>query len=259
MISVFSLAEKDTVSTGEFFGLGQIEASADFISLTLQVRSLCQLTPLAAQRATDNIVEKIYTYLQKLKKGQKDDEHFKIIVDGGYTAPYSHWINNRKYCKNTFQKTTDMTLNIAARKNFDKLYADLQTYVHEQFEQDPPIGPDELPQVYVSIYRPDAKISKHHQRVLEKKAWGLALKDAKENFKAAITSCQPHRYKILSIRPRQQEEPSHSSLRPYFKRIALPMRNEETDTAIAPVRFDSIKVEKQLWVKFAFEGTLCFE
>lgn len=239
----------------DFTGEGLVKAIPDFISLTLTVRSECQPKPRDAQRETDAIVEKIDTFLQQFKN--EKDEHFKLLVDGGYTSAYSRYENNKTLCQNTYQKSTNITVKMANRDDFDEVFLKIQTYVLDEFESTTILGEKEVPRTYVSISTPYPEITRENRTMLERQALDLAVRDAKENFKAAIKSCEPHRWKVHSMRENGGSYPQPSPVR-FYARAAKSAPESESDSA-APVRFDKLEISKSVTVSFQFEGSLCFE
>ena len=243
-----SLSAKEKEGVAYFAGEGQVEAAPDYLTVGFTVKSECYPNPLEAQSSTDEVVEKIYNYAKAFKKDE--DKYFKILVDGGYTSPYSRWHKRKEICRSTFQKSTNITLKISNSENFDKIFSQMQAYVLEQFRR-PYMGFEaENPRTYVSISRPIPKISREHKKELERKAINLAMLDAKARFKSAIKSCRPHQWKILSIRERgASHRPRH-----YAAKFAL------AESAVqAPVIFDDLKVIKMLDVEFQIEGAMCFD
>lgn len=248
-------SEKQREPLAEFSGEGLVKAPADFISLVITVHSDCQPSPTDAQSSTDLVVKKIDEYLRKLKT--KGDKHFKILVDGGFTTTYSRWHRNREVCRNTFQKNTNITLKMAARNDFDKIFSDIQNYVLAHFEQ---MGLDELElaRTYVTVGLPNPEVTREHRLTLEREAIDLALRDAKANFKAAIKSCEPHRWKVHSIKEGGGIEPSPRPFH-YLAKFARSGSVPAPMDTVAPVRFDLLEITKNLLVTFQFEGALCFE
>ena len=256
LLSAGIVFAKEEQPLGEFSGKGLAKSPPDFISLTISVHSTCQPSPRDAQVSTDAVVKEINDYLQKLKSA--GDKYFKILVDGGFTSAYSRLFKNREFCRNTFQKVTNITLNLAMRSDFDAIFSDLQTYLLSQFDQSLTGDDSEISQTYVSINAPQATITHHHRILLEREALDLALRDAKANFKAAIKSCAQHPWKVFSIR---EEGGGHQ---PIFRAVSYaraPMQNDSAAQGelIAPISFDLIEVTKNLTVTFQFEGAQCFE
>jgi len=239
----------------EFSGEGIIKVPPDFISLTLAIKSECQPTPLEAQNYTDDVVSKIDNYFKKLQR--KGDANFKILIDGGYTTTFSRWYQNHVYCRNTFQKNTNIVLKMGARKDFDKIFSNIQTFVLQQFEQNDFIEASDMARTFVTVGTPTPELTRNHRRAIEKKAYDLALKDAKENFKAAISSCESQHPKIHSIR----ENRDPGIVTPAFPRAHFQALGADSmaEKSFAPVKFDDLEVAKTLSVDFEFDGTLCFE
>lgn len=251
---LLAVSENVNKTLAEFSGQAIIKVPPDFISLSLTVKSECYVTPLDAQNATDEVVRKIDDYLKTLR--QKDDAHFKIIVDGGYTTTFSRWHRNREYCRNTFQKNTQITIKMSAKKHFDQIFSDLQTFVLRQFEQDQFIEGSDVARTFVVVGLPNPELAVRHKRSLERKAYDIALRDAKENFKSAISSCEPHHPKIHAIREIGNVDTPRPMMSARFHMLAADATSEKT---VAPVSFDDLEVVKSLLVTFEFDGTLCFE
>lgn len=259
-VSLNALAndDRDRDPLAEFSGEGLIKTPADHISLMVTVRSECQESPKAAQSATDDVTKKIDDYFQTLKK--PGDTHFKILIDGGFSTPYSRWYRvhdrDRELCRNTFQKTTNITLTMAAREDFHQIFSNIQDFVLKQFEQGPPVDDRETPRTYVSMSTPIPDITREHRIKLERAALDLAVKDAKAKFVASIKSCEPHRWKVQSI----TETGDYGSVRPArFYAKAMGMHAQAEAAEAAPVRFDNLEITKSLRLTFKFEGALCYE
>jgi uncharacterized protein YggE len=251
------LAAKREEPTGEFTGVGQVKTKPDFIKVTFVVQSECYPAPLEATNATDEVVKKIDNYLQKLKN--KGDEHFKILVDGGYTSTFSRWHKDRELCRNTFQKTTEVKLKISASDGFDKTFAQMQNYALQNFEEGLSGNLIETPRTFVRINMPEPKLTPAHNRELEKEALNLAMLDAKARFKAATQSCKEHPWKVLSIKEESTSfEPAPRNYQYASARIvAVGSPSDESNSA--PIRFDDMSIEKRLSVTFEFEGSLCYQ
>lgn len=245
-------ADKFNEPLAEFSGEGVVKTAADFITVTLAVNSQCYPSPSDAQTATDEVVKKIDDYLQTIKK--VDDERFKILIDGGYTTAYSRWHKERELCRNTYQKTTNITLKTSVDKDFDKVFSAMQTFVLKQFDQGPLMEDWEQPKTYVSLGTPEPDIDDEHRLILERKALDLALRNAKANFVAALSSCEPHRWKIHKIS--EDTGISYPQAQPRFYAAGVA---KEASAAVVPIRFDQIEINKTLKVGFQFDGSLCFE
>lgn len=242
----------------EFVGEGTIKSDPDFISLAITVRADCQARPKAAQDAVDTVVAEIDSFLQGLKP-KSDDEHFKILINGGFTEPYSVWRNNQEVCRNTFQKTTTITFKIGHGDDFSDTFSKIQSFVLHKYQQASNLGERDVPRTYVTVSTPVPELTREHRLLLEKSALDLAVRDAKENFKSAIKSCEDHRWKVQSIKEGGSGYKTFSPVRFYAK--ASP-RSESADAArdvVAPVRFDELEITKTVTVAFQFEGALCFD
>jgi uncharacterized protein YggE len=251
--ALFSTSGNMNKTLAEFSGQAIIKVRPDFISLMLTVKSECYLAPLDAQSATDEVVSKIDAYLKTLQ--QKSDTHFKIMVDGGYTTTFSRWHRNMEYCRNTFQKNTNITIKMSARKDFDKIFSGIQTFVLRQFEQSQFLEGSDMARTFVIVGMPNPELAPRHKRNLERKAYDIALRDAKENFKSAISSCEPHHPKIHSIREVGNSEMPRPLAGARFHMLTADAMAEKT---VAPVSFDDLEVSKTLLVNFEFDGTVCF-
>lgn len=250
----FSLLAKRIEQSAEFIGVGQIKTRPDYIQVVFSVQSECYQTPLEAQNATDEVVKKLDNYLQQLKT--EGDEHFKILVNGGYTSTFSKWHKDRELCRNTFQKTTEVIVKIGATEGFDTIFSEMQSYALKNFQQGFPEDFLENSRTYVRINEPSPQITKKTRTVLEYKALNLAMLDAKARLRATLRSCKDHQWKVLRIK----EEESHvAAPRPYRFAQAKVMSFGAVQESSAPVRFDDLSVEKSLVVTFEFEGALCYE
>jgi len=238
----------------EFSGVGQLKAKPDYVSLEFSVRSECYATPIEAQEATDKIVEKIDRYLQTLKPGE--DKHFKILINGGFTSAFSKWHENKEICRNTFQKDTQISLNMSLGENFSSRFAQIQSHVLNYFENPADnINYYARPQTFVTLGTPEPKITREHRTKLERQARNLALQDAIANFKETIKTCAKQPYKISSIRETQT---SYFQPRPQFFQAQTRASDGQKQSA-APVRFDDLRITKELAISFQVDGPLCFE
>lgn len=238
----------------EFSGVGRLKTKPDYISLHFSVRSECYATPLEAQEATDQIVAKIDSYLQTLKS--LHDKHFKILINGGFTSAFSKWHDNKEICRGTFQKDTEILLNISAGDNFAARFATIQSHALKYFEnRSANTNYYNRPQTFVTLSAPDPRITREHRTKLEREARNLALLDAVANFKEAIKSCAKQPYKIISIK----EAPTnfYSQTPRFYKAQASQLDSQAASTA--PVRFDDIQITKELMISFQVDGPLCFE
>ena len=150
-----------------------------------------------AQEETDKAVKSIHDYLRTLKR--KGDKFFKIFVSGGFTSAFSRWYKDRELCRNTFQKDTQIELKVAMSPDFDRL-GNIQSYLLNTFKRGLSLGEDQNPLTYVEIGAPSPLIEEVHKQALLKKALNLAMLDAKNRFRAATKSCEPSKWKVLSIR-----------------------------------------------------------
>lgn len=257
--TLFADSDRSPIPTAEFSGEGLVKARADFITLTLAVHSECQENPKSAQAATDDITKKIDDYFQTLK--QEGDSHFKVLVDGGLSMPYSRYVRvgdrDREVCRNTFQKVTNITLKLAAREDFHRVFADIQDFVLKNFEQGPPVDDTENPRSYVSISTPTPELTRENRLAQERIALDQAVRNAKANFVAAIKSCEPHRWKVYSIKENGGSYQPPRPMRHYAMAKAAVAMGASAEAA--PVRFDLIEVSKSVTVVFEFDGVLCYE
>lgn len=254
LFSMNALAKEASAPKAEFVGLGEIKSSPDFIEVNFNVQSECYESPQEAQRATDEVVKRVDAYLNSLKKD--GDEHFKILVNGGYTSSFSRWHKDRELCRNTFQKSTDISLRLGAEDNFDKIFSDLQSYTLKNFEH--PFVSDfiDSPRTFVRINNPLPQLTQEHRLNLEHEALNLALVDAKARFRATLKSCTSHPWKVLEIK---EDDGGEGYVAPRSFHYAAKAAGFAAESSPAPVRFDDLKVEKRLRVSFSFEGALCYE
>lgn len=250
-----NLSAKQREQSAEFTGVGQVKSKPDFIQVSFTVQSECYGTPSDAQSATDEVVKKIDEYLQQLKV--EGDEHFKILVDGGYTTNFSKWYKDRELCRNTFQKTTDVSVKIGATEGFDKIFSELQSYALKNFEMGFANDFFDSSRTYVRINAPVPQVTPKHRLELERTAIHLAMLDAKARFRASMQSCKSHPWKVLRMK---EDEQGYVAPRSYHVRAAKMMASSVAEMAdAAPVRFDDLTVEKRLSVTFEFEGAMCYE
>lgn len=251
MSAQLSAAEDSKI---EFTGVGQLKVKPDYVSLEFSVRSECYSKPIEAQEATDQIVEKIDSYLKTLKS--EKDKHFKILVNGGFTSAFSKWHENKEICQNTFQKDTQILLQIGLSENFSGLFAQIQSHSLKYFENlSGNTSYYNRPQTFVTLSAPEPMITREHRINLERQARSLALLDAIANFKETIKTCTKRPYKISSIR---ETQPNIYQPAPRFYKASA--RGLDSQAASpAPVRFDDIRIRRELIVGFQVEGPLCFE
>lgn len=254
LIMSFGLLAKRIEQSAEFIGVGQVKTSPDYIQVVFSVQSECYSTPLEAQNATDEVVKNLDDYLQTLKT--EGDEHFKILVNGGYTSTFSKWQKDREICRNTFQKTTEVSVKIGTTEGFDKIFSAMQGYALKTFQQGFPEDIFDSPRTFVRINEPSPQITEKTRTALEHKALNLAMLDAKARLRAALKSCKDHQWKVLRIK---EEENHVVAPRPYRFAAAQTMSFGAVQESRAPVRFDDLSVEKSLVVTFEFEGALCYE
>src|SRR5437588_9457611 len=104
LLAALSGLAKENLPLSEFSGQAIIKSEHDYVAISIRIHTECAKSPRDAQVATDEVVEKISDYLHSFKTS--DDKYFKIIVDGGFSSPYSRWFKDREVCRNTFQKVT---------------------------------------------------------------------------------------------------------------------------------------------------------
>jgi uncharacterized protein YggE len=239
-------------SLAEFLGSGIVKMTADYLSLVITVHSECEPTPSDAQKDTDAVVKAIDDYLQTLET--KDDQHFKILIDGGYTSSYYRWFKDHQLCMSSYQKVTQITLKISMRHDFDKIFSNIQTFVLDKFQQVPALDQVESPRTYVSIGIPNPELTRTHKREAEQQALGNAMEDAISKLKATFTPCELHFWKVQTI---NEEGSMHPLPRPQMSAMVAKSAALETNN-VAPVRFDSLETLKTVKVTFATEST-CFQ
>lgn len=246
---------KAEVNSADFIGIGYVKAMADFVTFNITVQSECYAKPIDAQKATDEVVLKAYDYLKTLKKD--NDKYFRVVIEGGYTTNFSKWYDKTEYCKNTFQKSSTITIKMAAREDFDKSFAAIQTHILENFDQGYLVNAYEGPRSYVTMTQPSPQLSRENRKTLDLQALSDAMLDAKARFRAATKSCREHQWKITKI----QEDGISVSPEPprYFAKSMAFEAAAPAQDAAAPVQFDELTVEKRLRVSFQFEGALCYE
>lgn len=257
-LAIFSwqaMAKEDAVPRAEFVGIGEVKSSPDFIEVNFSVQSECYESPQEAQSATDEVVKKIDEYLQQYKDAE--DEHFKVLVNGGYTSSFSKWHKDREICRNTFQKSTDISFRIGAKDDFSKLFSDLQSYTLKNFEQAVNGQFFDSARTFVRINMPAPRITKEHRLSLAKQALQLAMLDAKSRFKATMESCKEHPWKVLEIKEEGGSNEDYIAAR--SNHMQAKAVGFAADASPAPVRFDDLEIEKRLRVSFSFEGAFCYE
>lgn len=245
---------KNPEPTAQFRGMGRLNVKPDFIRLTIGVRSECYESPSAAQEETDKTVKLIEDFLQTLKKD--DDRFFKILINGGFTGTFSRWYKDEEYCRNTFQKHTQIELKIGVSADLDRTFASLQSHLLSSFKRGLSSSEEQNPLTYVEISTPSPQIEDTHRESLFKRALGLAMLDAKARFLAATKSCKPSKWKVLSVREENTQVYTPAP-RLYAARAKMPGSSNEE--AIAPLSFDDLKIEASLDVTFGFDGSLCYE
>lgn len=250
------LGAEEKPPLAEFLGRAIIKTKPDFVDVAFTVQSECQATPLEAQKATDDIVKNVHDYLISFK--DEKDEHFKIIVSGGYTSDFSRWHQNRQLCLNTFQKSTSITLRLKAQENFAETFASMQEHSLKNFSEDYNSPVWDSPRAYVRISTPSPGITPENRWALEKKTLSLALVDGKEKFLAATAKCRSYPWKIMYMRE-DQVPVSSTPQRYYYSNAKMAMADSgEASYSPAPVLFDEISVEKSLQLGFQFDPTICF-
>lgn len=253
--SLASIAKEVSVPRAEFVGIGEVKSLPDFINVNFTVQSECYQSPQEAQNATDAVVAKIDDYLHQFK--DESDEHFKVLVNGGYTSSFSRWHENQEFCRNTFQKSTEITFRIGARDDFNKTFSDLQSYTLKNFTQDVTGAFFDSARTFVRIGMPAPQLTKEHHFTLERQALNLAMLDAKARFKASLESCKSHPWKVLEIKEEGGDE--YVAPRSFHFSAKAASAGFVQETNPAPVRFDDLRIEKRLKVSFSFEGALCYE
>lgn len=247
----FALLAKAEEPSAEFVGECELKADADYVSINISVHSDCHLNPKDAQKATDDVVAKMDSYLQKLKNDK--DSFFKIVIDGGFTAPYSRYYENKNLCEKTFKKVTNITLNLANTQNFSQIFSDLQSFALGHFDRDNFLG-QELARTYVNIGTPEPKLSSKHAKDLSLKALDCAFKDAVTNFKSVVSNCENLRWKVQNIK-----EQGDLTQPVVFRQAKYQALDSAMPENIAATRFDKLVVRKSLNVTFSFDGSLCYK
>lgn len=247
LLLFFSLiSHAEELSKAQFNGLGKISREPDFIAVNITVTSECYETPEEAQENTDTAVLKISNFL----KEQKDLNLEQLIINGGYTTSYSRWQKNKEICLNTFQKTTNISLEIKATADFAKNYALIQSFALKMFKKEPSLK-EQSPITFVSLRQPKPKLTDEHQKELMGKARNMAYINAKNNFKEAIQSCNNPKWTVLNIRELNAITPRAM----HFSQVS----KQQESSIVAPIMFDRIYVEANLELTFGFDGSKCYE
>lgn len=239
----------------EVSGIGQIKVRADYIHLTFNVRSECYANPSEAQDAADEVVRKIYKYLETLKT--PGDKYFKILSSGGFTGSYNRWVHNKEICRNTFQKNTEITLNIGLSKDFSAQFTRIQEGTLNFFHQDPSMETMDKAHTFVTLGTPEPRVARINRQRHEREARSLALVDAQANYKAMVKTCAKQAFKIVNIKEAQSYNFPQPLNRSYQQ--SAPAAGQMQIAEVTPVRFDDVLITKELMVTFQVDGALCFE
>lgn len=254
----FLMAQSAFASEAYFVGTGTVSSTPDYVELSIYVNSECYKSTSLARQATDNVASEIVNFLKMRIKNTGDFKN-KIITNGGYTQPFSKYINNqhgsRQVCLGTFQKRTTITIRTSDVANFSELFDEIQDLVYSSYKQSAP-NVDE-PVNYVTLDAPQTRITRENNAILEKTALGLALKNAKERLFAAF-GCEPLRVEIIDMSETQasQTPQTHSYAPKMMRAMAMDSGGGQMEAA-APIEFDALLVSKNIYVKFSFIEKPC--
>ncbi len=230
-------------------GQGQVLSDPDFVTLSINVSSVCYNSPEEARTANDNAARKIVDYLNTTLDSK--DFYNRVVATGGYTSGYQSYRNNQVYCKNTYQKNHRITYRTQKVEGFEATFDAIQKKVFAEFESTPK-NYIEKQVTSVSMSNPNPGVSHIRRHQLESKALNLALKDAKGKLLAMF---EPGQIKNLEIEEISELRPdSPTPFRQYSGAPkAMAMRASADEAAPAPIQFDEQWVRKVMYFRFSFD------
>ncbi len=236
--------------TTTFNGSGSAVAPAEFITVQFSVKSECYTTSAEARKANDAVVLAIQEYLKsKINPSNGID---KIICNGGYATKYERTIydgqHSKTVCRNTFQKTTDITFKTANVEGFDAMFAEMQDIVLAEYSRGDEFSMEAMS--YAEMGTPSADICEHTRASLRDQAIVNATKDAQRKFRSfAMCSGIDLSESLIVAGGEERAKVSYHKSR-YME--SAPM----SDVPVVETNFDNISVSADVWVEFEHPETL---
>jgi uncharacterized protein YggE len=221
-------------------GVGRVLSRPDYVEMTLQVQSLCYDTPEQAMQSSDKVASKLVAFLNQ--NINRNDYYNQVVSAGGFTGPYQDYSQN-KVCQNTFQKNHQITFRTKRVADFDKLFNLIQNEISQHFSQQPKSS-IESAQTFVNLGLPQPLVSHEKRRTYEKEALSLAMADAQEKLESMPFSKPFRNLRILEV----SEVNQAPGPMPFASKALL-----QTGGGGAPVQFEDIWIEKNLFVRYSFD------
>lgn len=180
-------------------GEGRLSHAPDFVELEITITSQCYATPIEAVKATD---EAVATVIKLLKaKTDPDNPRDGVFSHGGYTQPYERYISSRRQtvCRNTFQKSSTVTMKTSRLDTFAKEFADIQNIIFTTMSG--PTDPEKAEGVtFATTGTPQTQLYYETREELEQKALADALDNARLKFDAtANAACKDTAHRIVKF------------------------------------------------------------
>lgn len=228
----------------QVIGTGETTSKPDYVELTLSIQAQCYPTVSEASNAADQKAAELYQKLNVLFP-QKDNDNY-ITTQGGYTQLF-YGITARNgtetACQNTFQKTTQISINTTKVDGFSELFNKVQDIAYQ--ETSIPTQAVQTKITFVTLDQPLPKLSFSKTRQLEITALQNAMQNAKEKANQLTQNEGDTNLKLVEmyeVMPGQAMPMMRSDRMMAFASAA----------ASAPVAFENSIIEKQIMATFEY-------
>jgi uncharacterized protein YggE len=175
--------------TSNFTGEGRVSKAPEYATFTVTIQSQCFEKPQDAKNSNHEAVEAIQTHLKRyMRQGQPLDA---IYTNGGSVKRYIRsWYDEEsrehKYeCRNSWQKTTVLTIKTSDMKKFSENFGDITEYVTGNFfGSEMGKRKDKEAITFVEISEASPHLTDRSFQALEIEAYKLAVQHAKAKNRA---------------------------------------------------------------------------
>ena len=218
-------------------GNGLASSAPEYLSLNIDVTSICYNTSHEAAEANAKIAQKIVTVLQSFRKG----EHDLVTATGGANVRQTETTyvgrETKVLCELKWRSENHLRIDMARMEDL----SDLQDKLFAELAGADVLDPNVVAQTFTEVGRPQFSLYPETSQKLRDKAQGLAFEDARTQFNGFAAHCSFADPQLISVSP------------PEFS--MLPKRIEATGgyaSASAPVIPDELEVKVTLRLEWAF-------
>jgi uncharacterized protein YggE len=224
-------------------GSATVDADPDCVSLQVTINSECYKTPLEASQAADTAAKNIYGFLKGLVNEGRD----QISTNGGYTRVYERYVDGKRYCQGTYQKSTEIKLSVRNVPEFIGFFDKIQEKVFA--ESAAQSSDEDSSRTTVSISSPSPELFSEHEEALLMSARGKAVDNALRRFLASVpASCKITSYSIAGI-----SEPAEEERGRYAKSAA----GASMGSGNTVISFGKQSVTETVMVQINYDGGQC--